>query len=169
MKSTVALICLIVSSAIFATQAKPTKGNKVMEKDIVETAVAAGMFSTLATALTEADLIATLKGAGPFTVFAPTDEAFKQLPAGTVEKLLKNKPALKRVLLSHVVSGKVMAADVLKLTEAKTVDGAKVAIKVDGGSVYLAGNAKVTNADVKTSNGVIHVIDHVILPHDLSL
>ncbi len=169
MKSRIALICLIMSTALFAGQAKPTKGKAMAEKDIVETAVGAGMFSTLATALTEAELITTLKGAGPFTVFAPTDEAFKRLPEGTVEKLLRNKTALKRVLLSHVVSGKVMAADVVKLSEAITVDGAKVGIKVDKGSVLLAGTAKVTNADVKASNGVIHVIDHVILPHDLNL
>ena len=168
-KKTVALICLIASSAILATQTNSTKGRKMPEIDIIDTAVAAGTFSTLATALTEADLIVTLKSAGPFTVFAPTDDAFKQLPAGTVEKLLKNKMALKRVLLSHVVSGKVMAADVVKLTEAKTVGGEKVGIKVTGGSVYVSGKSKVTSADVKASNGVIHIIDHVIVPSDLNL
>jgi len=139
------------------------------EKDIIETAVGAGTFATLATALTEADLITTLKGTGPFTVFAPTDAAFQKLPAGTVEKLLKNKPALKRVLLSHVVSGRVMASDVVKLKEAKTVEGSNVAIKVENGSVYVADTSKVVTADVKASNGVIHIIDHVIVPKNLDL
>lgn len=133
------------------------------QKDIVETAVAAGSFKTLATALTEAGLIETLKGKGPFTVFAPTDEAFAKLPKGTLEALLKDKEKLKAILLYHVVSGNVGSADVVKLTSAKTVNGQSVAIKVEGGKVKVDG-ATVVTADVKASNGVIHVIDSVILP-----
>ncbi|MDZ4737456.1 MAG: fasciclin domain-containing protein [Rhodospirillaceae bacterium] len=135
------------------------------DKDIVDTAVAAGQFKTLAAALTAAGLVDTLKGPGPFTVFAPTDAAFAKLPAGTVEDLLKpeNKAQLTAILTYHVVAGKVMAADVVKLNEATTVNGAMVAVKVDGGNVMI-NNAKVTTADIEASNGVIHVIDTVLLP-----
>lgn len=136
------------------------------EKDIVDTAVAA-KFNTLVAAVKAADLVDTLKGDGPFTVFAPTDEAFAKLPKGTVEELLKpeNKNKLKAILTYHVVSGKVMAADVVKLDgkTVKTVEGSPVAIKVDGGHV-MVGNATVTKVDIQTSNGVIHVIDTVLLP-----
>jgi len=136
--------------------------------DIVETAVGAGTFKTLATALGAADLVETLKGEGPFTVFAPTDEAFAKLPPGTVESLLKpeNKEKLKAVLLLHVVPGTVTAADVVTLKEAKTAGGATVKISTDDGvKVGTAkGLAKVTKTDIKASNGVIHVIDAVILP-----
>ena len=136
--------------------------------DIVETAVGAGTFKTLAAALGAADLVDTLKGAGPFTVFAPTDEAFEKLPKGTVESLLKpeNKDKLKAVLLIHVVPGSVTAADVVKLKEAKTAGGAAVKISTDGGvKVGTAkGMSNVTKTDIETSNGVIHVIDAVILP-----
>src|SRR5512135_1761559 len=136
------------------------------EKDIVDTAVAA-KFKTLVTAVKAADLVDTLKGDGPFTVFAPTDEAFTKLPKGTVEELLKpeNKDKLKAILTYHVVSGKVMATDVVKLDgkEVKTVQGSPVVIKVDGGAV-MVGSAKVTKTDIQTSNGVIHVIDNVLLP-----
>lgn len=136
---------------------------KPAPKDIVSTAVDAGMFKTLATALTEAGLIETLQGKGPFTVFAPTDEAFAKLPEGTLEGLLKDKAALKKILLYHVVSGNVMSTDVVKLTEATTVEGSKVKISVENGNVMI-NDAKVIKADVKASNGVIHVIDTVILP-----
>ena len=136
-----------------------------MAMDIVDTAVAAGSFKTLAAALEAAGLVETLKGAGPFTVFAPTDEAFAKLPAGTVEDLLKpeNKDKLVAILTYHVVAGKVMAADVVNLTEATTVQGGKVAIKVDGGKVMI-NDATVTQTDIEASNGVIHVIDTVIMP-----
>ncbi|MFO7478119.1 MAG: fasciclin domain-containing protein [Methyloceanibacter sp.] len=135
------------------------------DKDIVDTAVAAGQFKTLAAALTAAGLVDTLKGPGPFTVFAPTDAAFAKLPAGTVDTLLKpeSKANLTAILTYHVVAGKVMAADVVKLKEAKTVNGAMVAVKVDGGNVMIS-NAKVTTADIAASNGVIHEIDTVLLP-----
>ena len=135
------------------------------QSDIVDTAVAAGSFTTLAAALQAADLVDTLKGDGPFTVFAPTDEAFAKLPAGTVESLLKpeNKAQLVAVLTYHVVPGKVKAADVVKLTSAKTVNGQAVTIKAADGGVTVDG-AKVTATDIAASNGVIHVIDSVILP-----
>lgn len=133
--------------------------------DIVDTAVAAGSFNTLATALKAAGLVETLKGPGPFTVFAPTDEAFAKLPAGTLESLLKpeNKAKLAGILTYHVVAGKVMAADVVKLTGAKTVNGQSVKITVDGGKVKVDG-ANVVKTDIAASNGVIHVIDAVLLP-----
>jgi uncharacterized surface protein with fasciclin (FAS1) repeats len=138
------------------------------ESDIVDTAVAAGTFKTLATALGAAELVSTLKGAGPFTVFAPTDEAFAKLPAGTVESLVKpeNKEKLKEILLLHVVPGTVLAADVVKLKEAKTAGGKMLTINTtDGVKVGTAtGMSKVVKTDIKTKNGVIHVIDAVILP-----
>lgn len=145
--------------AAVAAAAAPEK------KDIVDTAVAAGSFKTLAAALKAADLIDTLKGKGPFTVFAPTDEAFAKLPAGTVEDLLKpeNKAKLASILTYHVVAGKVMAADVVKLKEAKTVQGKAAKITVKDGKVMVDG-ANVVKTDIETSNGVIHVIDAVILP-----
>lgn len=134
-------------------------------KDIVDTAVGAGSFTTLVAAVQAAGLVETLKGPGPFTVFAPTDDAFKKLPAGTVESLLlpENKDKLVAILTYHVVPGKVMAADVVKLKEAKTVNGAPVAIMVNGDTVMI-NDATVIKADVDASNGVIHVIDKVILP-----
>jgi len=138
---------------------------RAAEKDIVDTAVSAGQFKTLASALDAAGLVETLKGDGPFTVFAPTDEAFAKLPAGTLENLLKpdNKGQLVAILTYHVVPGKVEAADVAKLNEATTVNGKMVNIKVKGDTVMI-NDAKVTKADIAASNGVIHVIDTVILP-----
>lgn len=135
------------------------------KKDIVDTAVAAGNFKTLAAALQAAGLVDTLKGPGPFTVFAPTDDAFAKLPAGTVENLLKpeNHDKLVAILTYHVVSGKVMAKDVVKLHEAKTVNGKEVKIMAEGGNV-MVDNANVIKTDIVCSNGVIHVIDSVILP-----
>lgn len=133
--------------------------------DIVDTAVAAGSFSTLVAAVQAAGLVETLKGDGPFTVFAPTDEAFAALPAGTVESLLQpeNREQLIAVLTYHVVPGKVTAADVAKLSDATTVNGAAVSISSSYGKVKVDG-ANVVQADVMASNGVIHVIDQVILP-----
>jgi len=135
--------------------------------DIVDTAVAAGSFKTLVTAVKAAELVDTLKGKGPFTVFAPNDEAFAKLPKGTVEGLLKDIPKLKSVLTYHVVSGKVMAADVVKLKTAKTVQGQEV--KIDASKWHLHMNPKINDAnvvkaDVVADNGVIHVIDNVLLP-----
>ena len=136
-----------------------------MAKDIVDTAVADGRFTTLVAAVQAAGLVDTLKSEGPFTVFAPTDDAFAKLPAGTLDELLKpeNKQKLTDILLYHVVAGKVMAADVTALTSAKTVLGKDVAIKVDMGNVYI-NDSKVIITDIETSNGVIHVIDSVLLP-----
>ncbi len=143
----------------------PTFADQAQPKDIVETAVAAGNFKTLAAALKAAGLVETLKGEGPFTVFAPTDKAFAKLPAGTLESLLQpeNKAKLTAILTYHVVPGKVMAKDVVKLSEAKTVQGSSVKIQVNGGKVKVDG-ANVVKTDIECSNGIIHVIDAVILP-----
>ena len=137
------------------------------EKDIVDTAVAAGSFKTLATLLTQAGLVDTLKGAGPFTVFAPTDDAFAKVDAATLAKLTANPAALKQVLTYHVLAGKVMAADV-KAGKVKTVEGSEATITVDAGKVMID-KANVTKTDIAAKNGVIHVIDAVILPADLKL
>ena len=157
-----------VMVALAAAVAVTVSGSAVraeQQKDIVDTAVAAGSFKTLAAALTAAGLVDTLKGAGPFTVFAPTDEAFAKLPAGTVENLLKpeNKAKLQAILTYHVVPGAVMASQVTSLKEAKTVNGEMVKVSTMGGAVMI-NNAKVVTTDIKASNGVIHVIDTVILP-----
>jgi uncharacterized surface protein with fasciclin (FAS1) repeats len=138
-------------------------GHHGMKKDIVDTAVAAGDFNTLVTAVKAAGLVETLKGEGPFTVFAPTDAAFAKVPTDTLNALLADKAALANVLTYHVVAGKVMAADVVKLTSAETVQGQAVSIEVKDGKVYVDG-AQVVTTDLKASNGVIHVIDAVILP-----
>lgn len=134
-------------------------------KDIVDTAVSAGSFNTLVAAVKAADLVDTLKGEGPFTVFAPTDEAFAKLPAGTVEDLLKpeNKEKLQAILLYHVVPGKVMAADVVNVTSAKTANDMDLKVMVDGNVVKI-NEAQVVQTDIMTSNGVIHVIDTVLIP-----
>ena len=150
-------VAFALAATVFAAPARAG------EKDIVDTAVAAGSFTTLAKLLTDAGLVATLKGAGPFTVFAPTDEAFAKVPKATLEALGKDKEKLKAVLTYHVVPGAVMAADVVKLKEAKTVQGQSVKIGSMGGKVMID-NAHVIKADIKASNGVIHVIDSVILP-----
>ncbi len=131
--------------------------------DIVDTAVAAGDFTTLVAAVKAAGLVDTLKGPGPFTVFAPTDEAFAKLPPGTVDSLLKDPEKLKDILTYHVVSGSVMAADVMKMKTAKTVEGGSVRIRAKGGKVMID-NATVVKADIVCDNGVIHVIDTVIMP-----
>lgn len=130
--------------------------------DIVDTAVKAGSFTTLVAAVKAAGLVDTLKGAGPFTVFAPTDEAFAKLPEGTVDALLKDLPKLKKILTYHVVSGKVMAADAVKLTSATTVEGSTV--KIDASKGVKVNDSTVTTADVAVDNGVIHIIDTVLLP-----
>jgi transforming growth factor-beta-induced protein len=130
---------------------------------IVDVAVNDGRFTTLVAALQAAELVDTLQGEGPFTVFAPTDEAFAKLPAGTVEALLKDIPTLTNILLYHVVPGAVKAEDVVKLTSADTAAGKPVAIKVEDGKVFI-NESQVVIADIQTSNGVIHVIDAVLLP-----
>ena len=130
--------------------------------DIVDTAVSAGSFNTLVTAVKAANLVDTLKGSGPFTVFAPTDDAFAKLPAGTVDALLQDIPQLTKILTYHVVSGKVMAADVVKLESATTVEGSNV--KIDASNGVKVNDSKVVTPDVAADNGVIHVIDTVLLP-----
>ena len=138
-------------------------GHHGVKKDIVDTAVAAGDFNTLVTAVKAAGLVETLTGEGPFTVFAPTDAAFAKVPTDTLNALLADSAALANVLTYHVVAGNVMAADVVKLTSAVTVQGQAVSIAVKDGKVYVDG-AQVVATDIKASNGVIHVIDAVILP-----
>jgi len=159
------LIRFVAASAVLMALFLSGAVARAAEKDIVDTAVAAGQFKTLASALDAAGLVGTLKGDGPFTVFAPTDEAFAKLPAGTVENLLKpeNKDQLVAVLTYHVVPGTVKAADVVKLDEVKTVNGKMVDINVKGDTA-MVNNAEVTKVDIPASNGVIHVIDTVILP-----
>jgi len=159
---------LLIAAQFVLVAAQATAGHHAKDgksKDIVDTAVAAGQFTTLAAALQAADLVDTLKGDGPFTVFAPTDAAFAKLPEGTVESLLKpeNRDQLVAILTYHVVAGKVEAADVVKLNEAKTVNGQDVQITVADNGVQI-NNANVVKTDIEASNGVIHVIDTVIIP-----
>jgi transforming growth factor-beta-induced protein len=155
-KSIVSLACAVVASMGSMAFA---------QKNIVDTAVEAGSFKTLAAALGAADLVGAVSGPGPFTVFAPTDEAFKKLPAGTVDTLLKpeNKAKLQAILKYHVVSGKVMAADVVKVKGAVSLNGQRIDVKVSGGKVTVDA-ANVVKTDIACTNGVIHVIDSVILP-----
>ena len=157
-----------VAAVVLTVAASGTTAVRAETRDVVDTAIAAGSFKTLAKALDAAGLVTTLKGVGPFTVFAPTDEAFAKLPDGTLETLLKpeNKEKLRRILTYHVVAGKVMASDVVKLQSAKAVSGDTITVKVEDGVVHVD-NATVTSADVLASNGVIHVIDSVILPKGL--
>ena len=158
------LTFLAVAAVLVAPLAAGSYGKKTSQ-DIVDTAVAAGSFNTLVAAVQAAGLVDALKADGPITVFAPTDEAFAQLPAGTVENLLKpeNKDQLVAILTYHVVPGKVDAAKVSKLDSAETLQGESISIAVKDGKVYVD-NAKVITADISASNGVIHVIDQVILP-----
>ena len=162
------LIALALVSTSTAAQVAPQNNSSPVAQtgtdDIVDTAVAAGSFNTLAAALEAAGLVDTLKGEGPFTVFAPTDDAFAALPAGTVDALLADIPALTDILLYHVVSGEVLAADVVGLSAAPTVQGSDISIEVVDGKVILNGNVEVVTTDVLASNGVIHVIDGVLLP-----
>ena len=163
MKTFSAIALGVVAAATFiGTAASPVRAQ---QKDIVDTAVAAGSFNTLAAALQAAGLIETLKGKGPFTVFAPTDAAFAKLPAGTVESLLlpENREKLRRILTYHVVSGAVKSDSVVTMTSAKAVSGDTITIKTMAGKV-MVDNAHVTTTDIITSNGVIHVIDSVIIP-----
>lgn len=160
---TIALMVISVSASLSAMAGEPKSSDQT--GDIVEVAAAAGDFKTLAAALEAANLTTTLKGNGPFTVFAPTDEAFANLPEGTVDSLLKpeNRDQLVAILTYHVVPGKVMAADVVEISKAKTVNGADLGIKVVEGKVKI-NEATVVATDVDASNGVIHVVDTVILP-----
>jgi uncharacterized surface protein with fasciclin (FAS1) repeats len=156
-----ALFAFAVSGLALASDCG-SQAAKQASKDIVDTAVEAGSFSTLVAAVQAAGLVDTLKSEGPFTVFAPTDEAFAKLPAGTLDSLLQDKQALAKVLTYHVVPGRVMAADVAGLSSAETVQGQS--IRFDTSSGVKVDDAKVVKADIVASNGVIHVIDSVILP-----
>jgi uncharacterized surface protein with fasciclin (FAS1) repeats len=149
-------------AAVLAVVVAPAAARAGSQKDIVDTAVAAGSFKTLAAALSAAGLVDTLKEPGPFTVFAPTDEAFAKIPKADLDALIADRAKLTKVLTYHVVAGKVMAADVMKLKEAKTVEGQLV--RIDTSSGVKINGANVIKADVAASNGVIHVIDSVILP-----
>ncbi len=158
------LVAMFVFTSVSVFAQMDTKMVKNATKnDIVQTAINAGNFTTLVTALTVADLVSALEGDGPFTVFAPTDEAFKKLPKDALNNLLKDKEALKNVLLYHVVSGDITSKQITKLNEAKTLNGSDVKIKVDDGKV-MVNNSQVVGADVIASNGIIHVIDTVLLP-----
>ena len=164
----VTVLLLSIPALIFAGGYKKTKtGHQASTgtMDIIDTAVSAGQFNTLAAAIKAADLVDTLRGEGPFTVFAPTDDAFAKLPDGTLQDLLRpeNKAKLQSILTYHVVSGKVMAKDVTMMSSAKTVNGDSFRISNRGGTV-MVDNAKVVKADVMASNGVIHVIDTVLMP-----
>lgn len=164
-KVTGSLVAVVAMGAVMFLSLGAMARPKSASKDIVDTAVAAGSFKTLTAALQAAGLVDTLKGEGAFTVFAPTDEAFAKLPAGTVDELLKpeNKAKLAAILTYHVVAGKVTAAQVMKINSAKTVNGEELAISTNGGTVMVDG-AKVIKADIMCSNGVIHVIDTVLMP-----
>jgi uncharacterized surface protein with fasciclin (FAS1) repeats len=153
-----------VASIALATALLPAalQADSHGSKDIVDTAIAAGNFKTLASALQAAGLVETLKGKGPFTVFAPTDAAFAKIPKADLDALLKDKAKLTKVLTYHVVAGKVTAADVMQLTEAKSVEGQE--LRIDTSSGVKVGGASVIKADVMASNGVIHVIDAVLVP-----
>ena len=168
MRKTQVIVAALVCAALvagFLARPQVVSADEPAKKDIVDTAVAAGSFKTLAAALKAGGLIDTLKGAGPFTVFAPTDEAFAKLPAGTVQDLLKpqNKEKLVAILTYHVVPAKAMAKDVAGMSSAKTVNGKELKLKIDGNKV-MVNEATVIKADIETSNGVIHVIDAVLLP-----
>lgn len=164
--TTVALGFITLSMPAMADHCKSHAKTTTAKTDIVDTAVAAGSFNTLAAALKAAGLVDALKSEGPFTVFAPTDEAFSKLPEGTVETLLKpeNKDKLVDILTYHVVSGNVMAKQAVTLDKATALNKKSIILAVEGESLTLNGNAKVVKADIETSNGVIHVIDNVILP-----
>jgi uncharacterized surface protein with fasciclin (FAS1) repeats len=154
---------LVVAAALVGSTAATAPAQPRQSRDVVQTAVAAGQFKTLARLLTRAGLVGALEKPGPYTVFAPTDAAFAKVPRQTLDALLADKPKLKAVLLYHVVSGKVVAADVVKLSSARTLEGKRVRIKVAGTNVFV-NTAKVTKPNVMASNGVIHVVNRVLIP-----
>jgi uncharacterized surface protein with fasciclin (FAS1) repeats len=160
---TALVLALAVGVASATAGRATTAGSKMGEKNLVQTAIAAGQFKTLATLLQKAGLAGTLEGTGPFTVFAPSDAAFAKVPKATLASLAKNKTQLRAVLLYHVVKGKVTAAQAMKLHSAKTLAGKSLPIRVSDGKV-IVGGATVTNANVLASNGVIHVINKVLIP-----
>ena len=160
---TVLAFALVVGAARATAGQATTAGQRMGEKNIVQTAVAAGQFKTLASLLAKAGLAGTLEGTGPYTVFAPTDAAFAKVPKATLAALAKNKTKLRAVLLYHVVKGRVTAAQAMKLHSAKTLEGKSLSIRVSGGKV-IVGGATVVKANVMATNGVIHVINKVLIP-----
>jgi transforming growth factor-beta-induced protein len=164
-----AAVALVVSACSTAASPTPEPATPTPAPagDIVTVATEAGVFTTLLKAATAAGLVETLQSAGPFTVFAPTDEAFAALPEGTLDALLADPEALKKVLLYHVVEGKVTSDQIVGMTTVTSVEGSPIAISVKDGTVYLNDSAKVVTADVMTSNGVIHIIDAVLLPPEM--
>lgn len=163
-RTSLALLAAAATIAAAGASASASTGSRAGgEQNIVKTAIAAGQFKTLASLLTKAGLAGTLQGTGPYTVFAPTDAAFAKVPRATLAALGKDKQKLRAVLLYHVVKGKVTAGQAMKLRSAKTLNGKSVTIRVNGGTV-LVGGATVTKADVMATNGVIHVIDKVLIP-----
>ena len=162
-RTTIALLVAAALAAVTLGASASSASRSTGEKNIVQTALAAGQFTTLASLLTKAGLVDTLSTGGPFTVFAPTDAAFAKLPKATLAALAKHPAQLKSVLLYHVLPGSVTASDVVKLSSAKTLEGSSVLIKVAGGNAFV-NNAKVTTPDVMASNGVIHVINKVLIP-----
>jgi uncharacterized surface protein with fasciclin (FAS1) repeats len=163
MKKTALLLVIVVAALAAAPLGSTAGGSTRASGDLVATATAAGKFTTLTMLLKRAGLVSALKQPGPYTVFAPTDAAFKKVPKKTLKALLANKAKLKAVLLYHVVSGKVAAADVVKLRSAKTLNGKNVRIRATGSNVFV-NNAKVVKADVMATNGVIHVVNRVLIP-----
>lgn len=157
------VLITVAAAALIPMAHAMQDSDKKASMDIVDTAVSAGSFNTLVAAIKEAGLVETLKGDGPFTVFAPTDQAFAKIPQDKLNALLADKAALTKVLTYHVVAGKVMAADVAKISSAKTMQGSSV--KIDTSNGVMIDNANVVTADIIASNGVIHVIDTVILPN----
>ena len=158
-----ALATVLAVSAVGATSSMAAQAAPAQQADIVDTAVAAGNFDTLAALLKQAGLVKTLKGKGPYTVFAPTDKAFSKVPKATLDTLAKDKAKLRSVLLYHVAKGKLTASKVVKRTSIKTLNGQRVRVRVRDGKVFVAG-ARVTTPDVAASNGVIHVINKVLIP-----
>jgi len=154
---------LAIAALLFTVGAAQTLAQQQPQKDVIDTATDAGTFKTLVKVAQESGMLQQLKGAGPFTVFAPTDEAFAKLPAGTLDTLMQDKRKLSALLAAHVVSGKLLAADVTKMQSAKTVNGQEVTFTVKDGAP-MVNNAKIIKADVMASNGVIHAIDTVFLP-----
>jgi uncharacterized surface protein with fasciclin (FAS1) repeats len=159
----IVLVPFVLAAVAAMAVASPSSASPRAKSDIVGTATAAGDFTTLTKLLKTAGLVGTLRQAGPYTVFAPTDAAFAKVPKATLDALMMDKAKLKAVLLYHVVAGKVTAKQVTKLSSAKTANGASVTIRVAGGNVFVNG-AKVTTADVTATNGVIHVVNRVLIP-----
>jgi uncharacterized surface protein with fasciclin (FAS1) repeats len=163
MRALLALSAIVALAVLSVAAVAPASTSRAQDKNIVKTAVAAGKFTTLASLLQQAGLVKTLEGKGPYTVFAPTDAAFKKVPKATLDQVAASKKTLRSVLLLHVAKGKLTAAKVIKRKSIKTLNGQRIKVRVRKGKVYVGG-ARVVTPDVKASNGVIHVINKVLLP-----